>query len=64
MAKSPAKAAKAPAAPAVAPAPYVSAFQPPVVEPRQSFFSLRNVPLWVSLFLAAVLAAQVWAKGG
>ncbi|MDQ0466021.1 hypothetical protein QO010_003814 [Caulobacter ginsengisoli] len=71
MAKSP-KPAKPPAAPipaapapvaaAPAPAPYVSAFQTPAVEPRQSFFSPRNVPLWASLVLMAVVAAGVWAK--
>ncbi len=68
MAKSPAKAAAAPiVAPVVAPvapapAPYVSAFQSPAVEPRQSFFSPRNVPFWASLALAAVVVAGMWAK--
>lgn len=35
---------------------------PMTVEAPQSFFSPRNVPLWASLALAAVVAAGIWAK--
>lgn len=55
--------AKTPVKPAVAPAAIVQAPPPrPAVEPPQSFLSPRNVPLWASLVLAAIVAAGVWAK--
>lgn len=55
--------AKTPAKPPAAPAAIVAAPPPrPAVEPPQSFLSPRNVPLWASLVLIAIVAAGVWAK--
>jgi hypothetical protein len=55
--------AKAPVQPPAAPAAIVEAPPPrPAVEPPQSFLSPRNVPLWASLVLAAIVAFGIWAK--